>query len=307
MSTKNPFPKPLGIVPVDYRRSVVMLGSCFSEHLGVRMRNAGFHVLSNPLGIVFHPVPLARSLKEAVFGNAEERILQRDDVWLSYDAASTVYALSEEELKQKLLAKQNALKTEIRGAGTLFITLGSAHGYRFRSTGTIVANCHKTPSVEFEKELTTLEDLVKEWSEVIGYLKAECTDLQIVFTVSPVRYSRDGWIENNRSKARLLELIGELQQQLGVGYFPAYELVNDILRDYRYFEADGVHPNQQAIDHVWDLFCSWYFDEQTSGIVNEMESLRKMESHRLLFPESVKSIEFRKQFEQKRESFLCRH
>jgi hypothetical protein len=307
MQATNPFPKPTEALPVKYGQPILLLGSCFSEHLSDRLRNAGFSVNSNPFGVLFHPVPLARFIGESLTGETQERILQRDDVWLSYDASSTVYAMSEKELTRKLELLRKDFRQQLADAGTLFITLGSAHGYRLKTDGTIVANCHKAPASDFEKELTETAVMMDEWSKVIQGLHSAYPGLQIVFTVSPVRYSRDGWVENNRSKARLLELVDQLQRKFSVGYFPAYELVNDILRDYRYFEADGVHPNQLAIDEVWELFQAWYLDAPTKALVKEMEGLRRMESHRLLFPESVKSTEFRQRFNEKRESFLSLH
>jgi hypothetical protein len=307
MEPMNLFPKPAGVAPIHYGKPVLLLGSCFSEHLGDRLRSAGFAVTGNPFGVVFHPVPLARFVAETLADKQEERLLQRDDVWLSYDASSAVYSMSEKELTGKLEQLRTDFRQQLEHAGTLFITLGSAHGYRLKTNGVIVANCHKVPASDFEKELTETDELFDHWSDVVRSLQSDYPGLQIVFTVSPVRYIRDGWVENNRSKARLLELVERLQRQFSVGYFPAYELVNDVLRDYRYFEADGVHPNQQAVAGVWELFQLWYLEGPAQAIVREMEGLRRMESHRLLFPESVKSAAFKQQFHEKRESFLSLH
>jgi hypothetical protein len=301
------FPKPDAAPQIRYGQRVVLLGSCFSAHLGDRLRRGGFAVSSNPPGTIFHPIPMARFLVETLKGSNNERMLQRDDVWLSRDAGSEVYAMSEEELHKKLEDIRARFVEDLSTAGVLVVTFGSAHGYCLKTTGEIVANCHKAPSGEFVKELTAVDVLLENWSEALQLLKDRFPGLAIVFTVSPVRYVRDGWTENNRSKARLFELTEQLQQRFGAGYFPSFELISDVLRDYRYFEADGVHPNRQAVDEVWKLFRAWYFDAATDGIVTEMEHLRKMSEHRLLFPESVKSAEFLQRFHEKRESFLSLH
>lgn len=301
------FPKPGNTLSMHYEQPFLLLGSCFSTHLGDRLRNAGFAVNNNPFGVIFHPLPMARFLIETLKGNADKRSLKRDDVWLSWDAGSEVYGMSETALTERLQTLREDFLQHAAAAQVLIVTFGSAHGYRLTTSGKIVANCHKAPSDRFEKELTELPELLEQWTTALQLLQEHFPQLKIILTVSPVRYSRDGWSENNRSKARLFELTEQLQRRFGVDYFPAFELINDVLRDYRYFEVDGVHPNCQAIDHVWELFRSWYFDETTNGLVQEMENLRRMEAHRILFPESVKSAEFKKLFHEKRESFLSLH
>lgn len=301
------FPEPGGFPRIQYGKPIVLLGSCFSTNLHASFRAAGFPVVSNPFGTVFHPEPLARFIRESVSGNVAERLLQRDDVWLSEDASSEVYALSETELREKLGQLRKHFVETLDQAQLLVVTFGSAHGYRSVRTGEIVANCHKQPKDAFHKELSDGATLQPSWEETIRLLKDRFPQLELVFTVSPVRYSRDGWSENNRSKARLFLLAEALCGKPGGHYFPAYELVNDVLRDYRYFEADGVHPNGQAIAAVWELLQRWSMEDATRTIVREAEALRRMEEHRLLFPESVKSREFLDALKEKRERFLSEH
>jgi hypothetical protein len=264
-------------------------------------------VFSNPFGVVFHPVPLARFIRELLKGPVKERIIRREDVFLSMDAGSEVYAMSETALSEKLSAIREQTRAMLEVAQTLIVTLGSAHGYRTVETGEIAANCHKLPQRSFEKVLTPLADLASEWNEALELLKLLNPDLNVIFTGSPVRYSRDGLVENTRSKARLFELITVLEEQQQVQYFPAFELVNDLLRDYRYFEKDGVHPNALAIEKVWELFGQWYFSETTTKLVKEIVTLRQMEQHRLLFPESAAATAFLEKLHEKRESFLSLH
>ncbi len=307
MNPASEFPAPKDGLKISHQQPVVLIGSCFSEHIAVELQQAGFHVVSNPFGVIFHPIPLARCLSETLTETTNERTLQRDDVFLSWDASSEVYAMSESDLKSKLHNLRSELKMALSQASVLVITLGSAHGYRLNDEGTIVANCHKMPGSRFKKELTPLDELAEHWEETISALKIFNPELQLIFTVSPVRYSRDGWTENNRSKARLFELCGVLEERFGVTYFPAYELVNDLLRDYRYFARDGVHPNELAVEEVWNLFSNWFFKEATVGLIGEMAALRRMEQHRLLFPESEASKRFLEQFQQQKDRFLLQH
>jgi len=303
METTQHLARPINGLTVAHKQEIILLGSCFSTHLNGRLKRAGFRSVSNPFGVVFHPIALAQFINESLI-SSPERLLCADDVWLSWDAGSEVYAMSEQELTAKIATIRSEFKQAIERSEYLIITLGSAHGYRLKSTGRLVANCHKQPGALFEKELTEVAEMTAVWQQTLGHLKQHYPNLKVVFTVSPVRYSRDGWVENNRSKARLFELVQQLQNDFQVAYFPAYELINDILRDYRYFEPDGVHPNQLAVDEVWKLFRHWYFNAETISIMEEMEALRKMEEHRLLFPESEKAKQFQLSFQKKRESFL---
>lgn len=306
METNLYFPRPVDQPTISHEQETLLLGSCFSTHLHQRLKRAGFRSVSNPFGTVFHPIMLAQFI-DSCLNPGKERVFCSEDVWLSWDAGSEVYAMSEPELQVRLSTIRVGFKQAIERAGCLVITLGSAHGYRIKETLDLVANCHKQPGTIFEKELTETAEMLTVWRNTLKQLRQHCPKLNIIFTVSPVRYSRDGWVENNRSKARLFELVQQLQIDFQVGYFPAYELINDVLRDYRYFEPDGVHPNQLAVDEVWKLFVQWYFNPETIAITHEMEALRKMEEHRLLFPESQKAVAFQKAFHEKRESFLSLH
>ncbi|HLP56275.1 MAG TPA: GSCFA domain-containing protein [Fluviicola sp.] len=297
------FPRPIDGLTIDHRQEAVFIGSCFSTNLHQRLKRAGFRSVSNPFGVVFHPIMLAKCINDSL-NPGPERLLCTDDVWLSWDAGSEVYAMSEAGLQDRLKVIRTELKQALGRSGVLVITLGSAHGYRLKTTGKLVANCHKQPGSAFEKELTETSEMLAAWQHTLEQLKHRFPNLHIVFTVSPVRYSRDGWVENNRSKARLFELVQQLQNEFQAVYFPAYELINDLLRDYRYFEQDGVHPNNLAVDEVWKLFRHWYFSEETTALTNELEALRRMEEHRLLFPESQKARQFQQAFHEKRESFL---
>ncbi len=291
---------------IQHGDSIVQLGSCFSTNMTYWFKRAGFRVLDNPLGVVFHPVPLAKQILMA-FGKAEPSVLaQKDDVFVSYDASSTLYAMNSFALGELVREQLQVLRTSLSTAKLLVVTLGSAHGYRLKESGDLVANCHQQPQSLFQKELTCTEGMIETWDLALKELRKANPGIQIVFTVSPVRYIRDGLIENSLSKAELFRLVSLLKQD-SVQYFPAYELVNDVLRDYRYFETDGVHPTDQATEFVWNFLQQELFPEQTNELIEEVMKLRKMEEHRLLYPESKKAEEYRNAVKQKRESFLSQY
>lgn len=300
------FSKPASLISLEHGSNIVQLGSCFSTSVAQRLRLAGFEVLDNPNGVIFHPFALGKLLSAVLSNEVSLNMVQKEDVFLDFNSSSSIYALSEKALKEQVAEAHDALKTALKTAKFLTLTFGSAHGYRLKSTGEMVANCHQQPANIFQKECTNSNELIAFWIPLIQALKRQYPDITIVSTVSPVRYLRDGWIENNRSKAQLIQLCEALEIE-GVIYFPSYELVLDGLRDYRYFEKDGVHPNELAIDAVWDLFQEWFFKAKTTSIITELMQLRAMENHRLLYPDSQKAKAFLKQFQQKRESFLSLH
>ena len=301
---QNDFPK------IEHGDSIVQLGSCFSTNMTYWFKRAGFQVLDNPLGVIFHPVPLAKQILLA-FGKAEwSEFVQKEDVFVSYDASSTVYALSSSGLKGQISDRLETLKIALTDAKVVIVTLGSAHGYRLKTSGNLVANCHQQAQSVFEKELTTADEMAADWNLALKELRKVNPGIQMLLTVSPVRYVRDGLMENSLSKAELFRLVSLLKQD-SVKYFPAYELVNDVLRDYRYFETDGVHPSDFAAEFVWDFLKQELAHLPKpvllQQLIAEIMKIRKMEEHRVLYPESKKAEEYRNNVKQKRESFLSQY
>ncbi|MFN5984554.1 MAG: GSCFA domain-containing protein [Fluviicola sp.] len=299
---KSAFQAPKQLNKLNHGDSIIQLGSCFSEHISQRLNHSGFDVLSNPFGVVFHPIPLANQILWALDTDLyENQIVTKDDVFLHYQASSSIYAMSEDKLKSLFLSNLLNLKEKLQTAKVIFITMGSAHVYKHSEFG-IVANCHQQNKDLFEKQLSEIDHLESVWKNVLDKLKAFNPQLQVVFTVSPVRYKRDGWIENNQSKARLIELCNRLNDTFF--YFPSYEVVIDLLRDYRYFEKDGVHPNEQAVDVVWSLFQDWFFDLETSKTIQEINKLRIRSEHKILYPESIIASKFEVETKQLIQEFL---
>lgn len=292
-------------VKIKHGDMVTLLGSCFADEIGAQFLENGFHILSNPFGTLFHPVPIARLICETISGNIQERIFQRDDVFLSWDAAGEIYGLSEAEARELLHVGRQQLKNSLKQSNYLFITLGSSFGYTNRETGDIVANCHKMPGNSFVRELTSLSEMTSIWQKTLQLLKEFNPGLQVVFTVSPVRHFKDGLVGNNRSKSRLFELISELESTSAGLYFPAYEIVMDELRDYRFFHADGLHPNELAIKYVWQQFGEAFFDKKTQELCSEVQEWRKAFHHRILQPHTKAAQAFEETRNRSLEAFLA--
>lgn len=286
----NPFQLSFNIpeypVKIKHGDPLIFIGSCFSDEIAFKARQVGWKTLSNPFGTIFHPIILSDFISECLTDHHEERIIQRNDLFLSWDASSLVYALSESDLEERLKVIRRELRVELSSAKFLFVTFGTAWGYEHRDSRQLVANCHKFPSDTFTKKLTESSIIIEEWKKTIEKIKNINPEIEIVFTVSPVRHSKDGLIENNRSKAVLIESIRMLESQTKISYFPSYEIVIDELRDYRFFEKDMVHPSEQAVDYVWSRFIDCYCIEETKKINDRVVKYRLMKNHRTLFPDS---------------------
>lgn len=284
---------------IAYGDQLLFIGSCFSDEIAVKAKYYGFNVDSNPFGTVFHPLALSRFINESLLPKFNERIVQRNDVFLSWDANSTFHAMSEIELKRKLEEKRKSWKEMLSSGDYLFVTFGTAWEYKRKNTNELVANCHKFSGSEFSKELTDQALIVEKWKEVLHSLQELNPKLKVVFTVSPVRHSKDGLIENNQSKAVLIDAIRQLMNiEKNCFYFPSYEIVIDELRDYRFYKLDRVHPNEEAINYVWNRFSDVFFNEETLKLNREVQKVRLAEAHRSIFHES---LEFRKHQEATKE------
>lgn len=290
---------------IDYQSNYLFLGSCFSEHLFQKMAESGFSIQANPFGVVFNPISLAQILLEKD-EFLKESVFERDGVALSWLANSTCFAYSQEELKSKLVELRKEYLNKLSTAKILFVTFGTAWIYEKKSTKRLVANCHKVANNNFKKRLLSVEEITAKWIEFIEKFQKK-SDLKIIFTVSPVRHSKDGLIENSRSKAVLLSAIHELKDKYSnVDYFPAYELMIDEMRDYGFYTKDGVHPNTIAVDEIWNRFKTTYFTKDTDQICQEYDKIRMLFEHRSLHPESEKAKKFEVEREEKWKDFKRR-
>jgi hypothetical protein len=290
-------------IKIEMGEKLVFLGSCFSEEIALKFRNAGFDALSNPFGILFHPTAIANVLLTDDFENT---VFERDGLWFSWLASSTVYDTTKSGLLNLLVDQKNLLIQYLKSSTCLFVTFGTAYEYQLIDKNVVTANCHKMPASLFDKKLTSLWELERTWELAVAKIRKFNPLINIVFTVSPVRHIRDGVIENNRSKSRLFELISTLEAN-GDSYFPSYEIVVDELRDYRFYKVDGVHPNDFAVNYIWNKLTQYIIHENSKNVIEEVQKMRLFYAHKSIHPESNSSKKLEQTKNQKLTDFLKRY
>ena len=289
---------------INQQDKLFFIGSCFAENIAEIFIKNYFHVFSNPNGIVYNPKSISTQLNHLIQkkNHPETDVFFHNEQWHSFQFHSEFSSNTKEELLHKINESTKLASDELLNANLLFITFGSAFVYLHHKTA--VSNCHKLPAKQFEKVLLKKEDIVNEYILLVKKLQSHNPDLQIIFTVSPVKYIRDGIIENNLSKAILIQSVHEIISSCSnCFYFPAYEMVIDELRDYRFFKHDFAHPNEMAINYVWERLSSW-MDNITLEYLKDIEEFLKFKNHRVLNPNQQKQhldqITFRKNTIQKK-------
>jgi len=237
-------------------KSIVLMGSCFSDNLKPFLEEKDFRVTSNVFGTLFHPIPIFNWLKYACANSISEDEMQlvfHEKMWKSLGGGKALRLNSKEELKQLIHFKLSVLHEELKSADTLVITLGTAHAWIHEEFG-VVGNCQRIPQQQFQQELISLNEMIHSGKDTFHLLKQFNSDLKIVLTVSPVKHWRMGVVENARTKARCIELAHALCEQHSLSYFPSYEFVTDVLRNDDYFDSDRCHPNEVTIALVAENF-----------------------------------------------------
>lgn len=291
-----------GSFHIDHYQRVMLIGSCFAESIGQRMLRHHFNVLVNPNGIMFNPLSISQCIDNCIDNDERSHsgLLERNGLHFSFLHHSSISHPDKEFLRKELKENQQKAHEFLKQANILILTFGSAFVYYHKELKMPVANCHKLPASSFDKILLSVNEIVQEYSALIPKLQSFNPDLKLMFTVSPVKYLKDGLEENNLSKATLLLAVHELKKKFTADYFPSYELVIDDLRDYRFFKEDLAHPNETAIDYVWEKFSDTYFTVSTRDLNIELSSINTSENHKLLFPESEDAIKFKSNLEHKK-------
>lgn len=281
---------------IDYSSKIVSLGSCFSENIGELLQYHKFDICINPFGILFHPIAIKNIIKRIVLKEhfTEKDILLNRHLWCCLEVHSTLSNPSQQELLEKLNILLEESYQKLQNATHLFITLGTSWVYTHQATNTMVANCHKIPQKEFEKRILSTDEISIALKEIITLVNKLNPDITPVFTVSPVRHLKDGFIENQRSKAHLLTALHEVIDVEKAHYIPSYEIVMDELRDYRFYTEDLLHPNKIAIQYIWEKFINTYMDSTTQALVKKVNTVQKALTHKPLFPDSTEFKKFKK-------------
>ena len=268
---------------IDYNSNLVLIGSCFSENISKKLNYFKFPTFSNPFGILFNPLAIENLIVNAINIKkySEKDTFLLNERWHCFDAHSDISALTQKELLQNLNSGIAQTHQHLKNASHIIITLGTAWVYKFIETDTIVGNCHKIPQKKFLKQMLSVGETSASLQNICTHIKGINTNANIIFTVSPVRHLKDGFIENTKSKAHLIagvhQIINQKNQQL---YFPSYEIMMDDLRDYRFYNNDMVHPNETAINYIWEQFQHVWIDDKTSSIQKEVDSIQKGFAHR---------------------------
>ncbi len=302
MKFKLDFSCPKIHLQFGYETPIISLGSCFSDEIAKKLSFAGFNVVNNPFGVLFHPLSIANVLYDTLNKTEKVDVYQRDDLFFSWEAASKIYGLSKGELEKKILSIRTNLLQTILQSKLMILTFGSAFQYSKEDIG-IVGNCHKAPQTFFEKKLTNVEQMFSIWEKLINDIQQINPDIQFLLTVSPVRHIKDGLIDNNRSKSRLIELVHQLADEMdNVYYFPSYEILIDELRDYRFYANDLVHPSQQAVDYIWEMFKSSTMNDVQLDLVKRVEKIKHSFNHKSLHPESKATQKFNEKLREEKEN-----
>lgn len=275
--------------PISYRDKILLIGSCFTEHIGNTLEELKFSVLQNPNGILFDPRSVCESLLSYIENKKykENDLFQLNEVWNSWQHHSRFSNTNAQEALQIINESQQRAHDFLKQADWIIVTLGSSFSYRLQEDGNGVANCHRAPAQWFNKHLLEIKEIISMLDNCYHRLLQFNPELKIIFTVSPVRHLRDGVIENNRSKARLIEAVHHMVNKFEqLYYFPAYELVIDVLRDYRFYDVDLAHPNYMATEFVLEKFTEACIDEASQQLMREIKQIVIARKHKAFQPET---------------------
>jgi len=278
-------------VRIDHPGNIVSLGSCFADEMGHKLVENKFDCLVNPFGTLFNPMSLAQMLSGQI---DQEAVTEHQQVFYHWQAHGDISATSREDLLATLNETMAKTSEKLKKADWLLLTLGSAFAYRLKEEGRIVANCHKKPQSLFDKTLLQIDEMYDALLTAIQQIRDHNPELQVLMSVSPVRHYRDGIIENNRSKARLLEVVHRLSGKDGIHYFPAYEILIDELRDYRFYARNRVHPSAEAVDYVWENFCSHVLSDEAKSFLASWQPILQAVRHQPRHPQTAEHQQFLK-------------
>lgn len=280
---------------INYSDNFLFIGSCFAENIGDLMMEHKLKALQNPHGVLYNPLSIAVALRRYMKIDfvTEKELFFANDCWNSWEHHSRFSNPDKQLCLTNINKSISEAHTFLKNADWLFITFGSAHMYKRNEQ--LVGNCHKQAQKEFSKSMLSVSEMLEEYRILMKELLVFNPKLKIVFTISPVRYIRDGVVESNLSKARLIETVHQLTSK-NVFYFPAYELMMDDLRDYRFYKEDLVHPNEQAVNYVFDKFVASNYDERSIQLLNSIKEIISAKKHRPFNPETDSHKKFKNSF-----------
>ncbi len=286
---------------IGYQHRILCMGSCFAENMGQRMSNYRFDALLNPFGILYNPISISDGMN-LLLSHQEfttEDLFQHQGLWHSFQHHGRFSGPDKSLVLNNINKALATARTTLQNTDRLILTLGTAATFQYKASNKVVANCHKLPGDQFTKQRLSVDACVLALSQTLKQIQTLRPDLKVLLSVSPIRHLRDGLIDNQRSKATLLLAAAELEKTFSfVHYFPAYEIMMDDLRDYRFYESDYAHPSKQAVDYIWDYFQDAFFTEETKDLLVEVGKVLRAAEHRPFHVASVEHQAFlRKQLE----------
>lgn len=290
---------------IDHQQKIRMMGSCFTQNIGAILVGNGFDVKTNPFGISYNPVAIANSILEIQQGKIyrESNLVHHRERWHSMLHHSIFSDSDKETTLKKINESIQQWRKYLLEADVLILSLGTAWVYE--KNGKTVNNCHQIPNKEFQKRILSSQEII---DNIISIRDSLSKNTKIILTVSPIRHLKDGLEENSRSKSTLIHSCHEVTSLCeNAEYFPSYEILMDDLRDYRFFEKDMLHPNEMAIEYIWDKFQDKYMSLDTKNIIKKVEKIRKSEKHIVFQPDSNGAREFEDKLQMEKLNLLKMH
>lgn len=295
---------------IDYSSKLVSFGSCFAENMGNKFDYFKFSTITNPFGIIFNPISLEKIILRSIHKKyfIEKDIFFHNEAWHCFEVHSELSNPDKEEFLTTLNQLIDATNGHIEKATHCLITLGTSWMYKHIESDVIVANCHKVPQQQFVKELLYPTDIETSLQRIVSEIQVVNPNCKFIFTISPVRHSKDGFVENNVGKSHLITALYHfLSKTTSSIYFPSYEIMMDELRDYRFYAEDMLHPNQTAIDYIWMKFSQNFIDEIEFETMQHVSEIQKALSHRPFNPNSESHIKFQNNLKQKINAIVAKY
>jgi hypothetical protein len=274
---------------IKYQDSILSMGSCFAQNIAKQLEGLCYNVSINPFGTLYNPISIRNSIG-LLLNNYEfnsKDLFFHNGLWNSFQHHSSFSSPNPAVALEKINVELVKARARLQQNNTLILTFGTAWVYELRKTKKVVSNCHKIPTNRFKRRRLTIPEIVENLGPLLEYLKEKLPALNIILTVSPIRHLKDGFTENQMSKATLILAIQEMVKRASfIHYFPSYEIMMDDLRDYRYYADDLIHPSNLAIDYIWQLFANNYLDNKDELLRSKIKKIQQAVQHRSFNPTS---------------------
>ena len=281
---------------IGYDDQILLMGSCFADSMCAKLHEHYFRVEGNPFGVLYNPASIAIAIEMARKSQTieDKDLVEHGGLWHSMAHHGVFSDIDMAVVLDKCNGSIVALRQALENATVITITFGTAWVYEY--AGKVVGNCHKIPANQFVRRRMTVEEIVATWQPLVEAMP----DKKWLFTVSPIRHVKDGLHENHINKGILLQAVEQLTKQTECSYFPAYEIMMDELRDYRYYAEDMVHPSSMAVEYIWQRLVETYMTADTQAEMKTLHQLWRDEHHRFIHPDSMEAKRFLERLGQKK-------